>query len=128
MRGINTVVISGNLARDPHLRSTSSGTIVLQITVAVNDTRKNKQTGEWEDYPSFIDCIMYGQRADSLSRFLSKGTYVSIQGKLHQNRWQTDEGQTRSKIEVNIQEIHFESKKHESDTEKPDLYDEDCPF
>ena len=51
---------------------------MLGFGVAVNDRRKNQQTGEWEDYPNFIDCTMFGARAESLSRYLSKGTKVSI--------------------------------------------------
>ena len=59
---INRVIISGNLTRDPELRSTASGLPVLGFGVAVNDRRKNQQTGEWEDYPNFIDCTMFGDR------------------------------------------------------------------
>ena len=67
---INRVIISGNLTRDPELRSTASGLPVLGFGVAVNARRKNQQTGEWEDYPNFIDCTMFGARAESLSRYL----------------------------------------------------------
>ena len=63
---INRVIISGNLTRDPELRSTAGGTSVLGFGVAVNDRRKNQQTGEWEDYPNFIDCTMFGARADAV--------------------------------------------------------------
>ena len=69
---INRVIISGNLTRDPELRSTASGLPVLGFGVAVNDRRKNQQTGEWEDYPNFIDCTMFGARAESLSRYLGR--------------------------------------------------------
>ena len=96
---INRVIISGNLTRDPELRSTASGLPVLGFGVAVNDRRKNQQTGEWEDYPNFIDCTMFGARAESLSRYLSKGTKVSIEGKLRWSQWER-EGQKRSKIEA----------------------------
>ena len=75
---INRVIISGNLTRDPELRSTAGGTSVLGFGVAVNDRRKNQQTGEWEDYPNFIDCTMFGARADALNKYLSKGTKVTI--------------------------------------------------
>ena len=68
---INRVNISGNLTRDPELRSTAGGTQILSFGVAVNDRRRNAQTGEWEDVPNFIDCVVFGQRADALSRFLS---------------------------------------------------------
>lgn len=55
---INRVCISGNLTRDPVLRSTSGGMSVLSMGVAVNDRRKNQQTGQWEDYPNFVDCTL----------------------------------------------------------------------
>lgn len=103
---INRVVISGNLTRDPDLRSTASGMPVLGFGVAVNDRRKNQQTGEWEDYPNFIDCTMFGAHAQSVSRFLSKGSKVAIEGKLRWSQWERD-GQKRSKIEVIVDEIEF---------------------
>ena len=96
---INRVIISGNLTRDPELRQTQSGMAVLSFGVAVNDRRKNPSTGEWEDYPNFVDCTMFGARANSLAQYLSKGTKVSIEGKLRWSQWERD-GQKRSKLEV----------------------------
>ena len=110
---INRVIISGNLTRDPELRSTASGLPVLGFGVAVNDRRKNQQTGEWEDYPNFIDCTMFGARAESLSRYLNKGTKVSIEGKLRWSQWER-EGQKRSKIEVIVDELEFMSSRGDS--------------
>lgn len=138
---INRVIISGNLTRDPELRSTASGFPVLGFGVAVNDRRKNQQTGEWEDYPNFIDCTMFGARAESLSSYLSKGTKVSIEGKLRWSQWERD-GQKRSKIEVIVDELEFMSSRN-GDTasapaavaapapvvsSSPSVYDEDIPF
>lgn len=108
---INRVVISGNLTRDPELRSTAGGLPVLGLGVAVNDRRKNQQTGEWEDYPNFIDCTLFGPRAESLSRYLSKGQKVAIEGKLRWSQWERD-GQKRSKIEVIVDEIEFMSSRN----------------
>ena len=108
---INRVIISGNLTRDPELRSTASGLPVLGFGVAVNDRRKNQQTGEWEDYPNFIDCTMFGARAESLSRYLGKGTKVAIEGKLRWSQWER-EGQKRSKIEVSVDELEFMSSRN----------------
>lgn len=108
---INRVIISGNLTRDPELRSTAGGTSVLGFGVAVNDRRKNQQTGEWEDYPNFIDCTMFGARADALKRYLSKGTKVTIEGKLRWSQWERD-GQKRSKIEVIVDELEFMSSRN----------------
>jgi single-strand DNA-binding protein len=79
---------------------------VLGMGIAVNDRRKNPTTGEWEDYPNFIDCTMFGARAESVSRFLSKGSKVAIEGKLRWSQWER-EGQKRSKIEVIVDEIEF---------------------
>ena len=103
---INRVLISGNLTRDPELRQTGGGTQVLSFGVAVNDRRRNPQTGEWVDYPNFIDCTMFGARAEALSRYLSKGTKVAIEGKLRWSQWERD-GQKRSKIEVIVDELEF---------------------
>lgn len=142
---INRVIISGNLTRDPELRSTASGMPVLGFGVAVNDRRKNQQTGEWEDYPNFIDCTMFGARAESLSRYLTKGTKVSIEGKLRWSQWERD-GQKRSKIEVIVDELEFMSSRNDGNNygggnysapaaapapvvnASSSVYDEDIPF
>lgn len=103
---INRVIITGNLTRDPELRRTAADFPVLSLGVAVNDRRRNQQTGEWEDYPNFIDCTMFGARAESVARFLTKGSKVAIEGKLRWSQWERD-GQKRSKIEVVVEEIEF---------------------
>ena len=108
---INRVIISGNLTRDPDLRSTASGMAVLSLGVAVNDRRRNQQTGEWEDYPNFVDCTMFGTRAESLARFLSKGAKVTIEGKLRWSQWERD-GQKRSKLEVVVDDLEFMSSRN----------------
>lgn len=103
---INRVVISGNITRDAELRQTASGMAVLGFSVAVNDRRKNQQTEQWEDYPNYIDCSMFGTRAEKIAPYLSKGTKVAIAGKLRWSQWERD-GQKRSKIEVIVDEIEF---------------------
>lgn len=110
---INRVVISGNLTRDPELRTTQGGTAVLGFGVAVNDRHKNNQTGEWEDYPNFIDCTMFGARAESVSKFISKGSKVAIEGRLRWSQWERD-GQKRSKIEVIVDDMEFMSTRQEA--------------
>lgn len=141
---INRVSITGNLTRDPELRVTAGGTQVLSFGVAVNDRRRNPQTGEWEDYPNFVDCTMFGTRAEAVSRFLAKGNKVAIEGKLRYSSWERD-GQRRSKLEVIVDEIEFMSQRQGGaapaaapvSTPAPapaaappsvDLYDEDIPF
>lgn len=107
---INRVVISGNLTRDAELRQTQSGSSILGFGVAVNDRRKNPQTGEWEDYPNFIDCTMFGPRAEKLAQYLTKGLKVAIEGKLRYSSWERD-GQKRSKLEVIVDTLEFMSSK-----------------
>lgn len=135
---INRVNISGNLTRDPELRATPSGQQVLTFGVAVNDRRRNQQ-GEWEDVPNYVDCVVFGSRAEALSKYLSKGSKVAIEGKLRYSSWETKDGQHRSKLEVSVDEIEFMSPKPTSSTPKPpappvspappaDVYDEDIPF
>ena len=141
---INRVSITGNLTRDPELRVTAGGTQVLSFGVAVNDRRRNPQTGEWEDYPNFVDCTMFGTRAEAVSRFLAMGNKVAIEGKLRYSSWEKD-GQRRSKLEVIVDEIEFMSQRQGGaapaaapvSTPAPapaaippsvDLYDEDIPF
>lgn len=105
---INRVSISGNLTRDPEHRATQSGMDVTSFGVAVNDRRKNPQTGEWEEFPNFIDCTIFGTRGPKLAPYLSKGSKVAIDGKLRYSSWERD-GQKRSKLEVIVDEIELMS-------------------
>ena len=116
---INKATITGNITRDPELRQTQGGTSVLTIGVAVNDRRKNQQTGEWEDYPNFIDCTIFGNRATGVAPHLEKGMKVAIEGKLNQSRWQADDGTNRSKIEIIVDEIEFMSRQQGQTASKP---------
>ena len=70
---INRVTITGNLTRDPELRALPSGSSVLSFGVAVNDRWRNPQTQQWEDRPNYIDCVMFGNRAQSLANILHRG-------------------------------------------------------
>ncbi|HEY5541147.1 MAG TPA: single-stranded DNA-binding protein [Coriobacteriia bacterium] len=111
---INRVCISGNLTRDPEMRSTGSGMAIMQLRMAVNDRRKNPQSGEWEDAPNYIGVVVFGQRAESLSRFLSKGSKIIVDGKLRWSEWDDkNTGEKRSKLEVVADDIDFGSSRSE---------------
>lgn len=147
---INRVNISGNLTRDSELRATAGGVQVLRFGVAVNDRRRNPESGEWEDYPNFVECVIFGARAEAVGRYLLKGTKVAIEGKLRYSSWERD-GQRRSKLEVIVDEVEFMSRGQQGEAggyapapapapqQAPapapapvppavDLYDEDIPF
>ena len=129
---INRVTITGNLTRDPELRTAHNGTAILSLGVAVNDRRKNPQSGEWEDYPNFVDCTMFGTRAEAVNRYLGKGSKVAIEGKLRYSSWERD-GQRRSKLEIVVDEIEFMSRdgavsRAAAPSDEPEVWDDEIPF
>ena len=103
---INQVSITGNLTREPEIRSTQSGTAVLSFGIAVNDRRKNQQTGQWEEVPNFFECVTFGNRATALWDILTKGMKVAISGKLHYSSWEKD-GQKHSKVDIIANEVEL---------------------
>ena len=113
---INIVTISGNLTRDPELRQ-AGNTSVLSFGVAVNDRRRNPQSGQWENVPNFVDCTVFGSRADALAGLLHKGSKVAIDGKLRYSSWEGKDGKKRSKLEVVVNEL--ELMQRETSPEQP---------
>jgi single-strand DNA-binding protein len=105
MADVNHVVVMGNLTRDSELAYTSGGSGVLKFSLANN--RKMKIGGEWKDYTNYVDCVMFGKRAESLVRYFVKGTGLVVTGELHQGRWKNQEGQSRSKMEVRVSDFAF---------------------
>lgn len=103
---INKVIITGNLTRDASLNALPSGTPVCEFGVAVNERRRNRQTDEWEDVPVFVDCNMFGTRAEKVAQYLVKGLKVTVEGKLRYSSWEKD-GQKRSKLDVVADDIEF---------------------
>ena len=138
---INKAIISGNLTRDAELRQTQSGSSVLNFSVAVNERVKNGD--QWEDRPNFIECTMFGKRAESIAKYMAKGAKVCVEGKLRWSQWEKD-GQKRSKVEVVVDEIEFMSRSESSSEPtygysapsysapsydgSASVYDEDIPF
>jgi single-strand DNA-binding protein len=78
---------------------------ILDFGIAVND-RKKDSSGQWIDVPNFIDCVIFGARAEALSRFLSKGNKVALSGRLHYSAWEKD-GQKRSKLDVIVDDVEL---------------------
>ena len=124
---MNRVEITGNLTRDPELKLTTKGNTILSFSVAVNERQRNA-SGEWEDYPNYVDCVMFGNRAETVSRFLAKGSKVVVEGRLHQSRWEKD-GQRRSKLDVYVDNVEWMSpKKHAEVVYDNGLSDTPIPF
>jgi single-strand DNA-binding protein len=104
---LNVVVITGNLTRDPELRSLPSGTSVCDLRVAVNTRRKNGATGEWEDKPNYFDVKVWGAQGENCARFLSKGRPVAVQGRLEWREWESQEGQKRQAVDIIADSVQF---------------------
>ncbi|HTW11879.1 MAG TPA: single-stranded DNA-binding protein [Solirubrobacteraceae bacterium] len=103
---INRVIITGNLTRDPELRSLPSGTSVCELRVACNGRRKNNATGQWEDDPNFFNVTVWGAQGENCARYLSKGRGVAIDGRLNWREWET-EGQKRSAVDIIAETVQF---------------------
>lgn len=106
MGSFNKVILMGNLTRDVEMRSLPSGMNVGSFGLAVNDRYKDKD-GNWVDKPNFVDCDIFGNRADAMARYLSKGSPVFIEGKLRFEQWQDRDGNNRSKLKVVVDNFEF---------------------
>ncbi len=105
---INRVTLTGNLTRDPELRSTPSGFQICELRVAVNTRRKDNQSGEWVDKPNYFDVKIFGRQGENASQYLSKGRPVAIDGRLDWSEWQDkDTGKNRQKVEIVAENIQF---------------------
>ena len=104
---INRVVLTGNLTRDPELRSTASGMSVCSLRIASNTRRKNQSTGEWEDKPNFFDVTVWGAQGENCARFLAKGRPVALDGRLEWREWDTPEGHKRQAIDIIADAVQF---------------------
>ncbi|HEX2360419.1 MAG TPA: single-stranded DNA-binding protein [Solirubrobacterales bacterium] len=104
---LNVVCITGNLTRDPELRSLPSGTSVCKLRVAVNSRRKDGQTGEWVDKPNYFDVTVWGAQGENCANYLSKGRPVAVQGRLDWREWETQEGQKRQAVEIIADSVQF---------------------
>lgn len=110
----NRVILIGNLTRDPEVRYTPQGTSVCNFGIAVN--RKFRQGEETKEEVTFINIVVFGKQADTCGQYLNKGSAVLVEGRLKENRWETEEGQKRSRHEVVAQSVRFLSRRQgESD-------------
>ena len=88
---INRVTIMGNLTRDAELRKKGDATSVLAFGLAINEKKKDSETGEYVDAPVFVDCALFGARAEALAPYLTKGKKVSVDGRLRYHSWMKNE-------------------------------------
>ena len=103
---INTVVVTGNLTRDPELRSTNSGTAVCSLRIASNSRRKDA-SGNWVDKPNYFDVTVWGAQGENCSQYLSKGRPVAVDGRLEWREWEDKEGNKRQAVDIIADSVQF---------------------
>ena len=106
-RGINKVIVVGNLGGDPETRYMPSGSAVTNMTVATNESWKDKQTGEQKERTEWHKVAMFGRLAEIAAEYLRKGSQVYIEGKLRTRKWQGQDGQDRYTTEIIADEMQM---------------------
>ncbi len=106
MSGETIINIAGNLTSDPELRFTNSGVAVANFTVASTPRKYNSQTNQWEDGDAlFLRCNIWRQTAENVAESLTKGARVIVSGRLHQRSYDTKEGEKRTVVELEVDEV-----------------------
>jgi single-strand DNA-binding protein len=105
MSGLNRVVVTGHLGGDPELRALPSGTSVCEFSLAVNS--REKKGDEWVDRVDWFTITVWGNQAENAARYLTKGSPVAIDGRLRQEKWETDDGSKRERVKIVAQNVQF---------------------
>ena len=106
MRGFSKAIITGNLTRDPELRTTPNGTSVCSFSVAVNRVYRDT-SGEQKEDVSFIDCSAWGKLGEMINQYAKKGTGVLVSGRLDQRSFEGKDGVRRSRVEIVVEDFNF---------------------
>src|SRR5690348_13631242 len=102
---INRVVLTGNLTRDPELRSLPSGMSVCSLRIASNSRRK--ENGEWVDKPNYFSVTVWGAQGENAARFLAKGRPVALDGRLEWREWEAQDGTKRQATDIIADSVQF---------------------
>ena len=106
-RGINKVILIGNLGKDPDARRTAGGDAVTTISVATSENWKDKQTGQQQEHTEWHRVVFFQRLAEIAAEYLRKGSKVYVEGKLRTRKWQDKEGQDRYTTEIRGSEMQM---------------------
>lgn len=126
MASYNRVVIMGNITRDVELRYIPSGTAVADITVAVNERRKQGD-GNYVDDPQFVDVTLWARTAEVVAEYCKKGSPIFVEGRLKLDKWEAEDGSNRSKLKVVAEKIQLLSSRNGGGERQPEPGDEAVP-
>jgi single-strand DNA-binding protein len=105
---INRVVLTGNLTKDPELRSTNAGTAICKLRIAVNTRRKDSASGDWVDKPNYFDVTVWGAQGENCATYLKKGRPVAVDGRLEWREWEASDGSgKRQAVEIIGEAVQF---------------------
>lgn len=107
MAGLNKVMLIGNAGKDAELRYMASGTPQAKFSLAVNNRRRNQTTNEWEDNTEWFNILIWGDTAERVSQYITKGKQVYIEGRLQTRSWDGDDGQKHYMTEVVAQTVQL---------------------
>ena len=138
-KGINKVILIGALGNDPEVRTTQGGTVIASLSVATNDSVKDKASGEWQDRTEWHKVVLFGKAAEVARDYLKKGSQVYIEGRLQTRKWQDKEGHDRYTTEIVGNDMQMLGGKRGADDQapasakpsarsQPSYEDDDIPF
>ena len=104
---INRVILTGNLTKDPELRSTGSGMAVCSLRIATNTRRKDGQSGEWVDQAHYFSVTVFGRQGETAAQYLSKGRGVAVDGRLSWREYEDKQGNKREAVEIIAENLQF---------------------
>jgi single-strand DNA-binding protein len=134
MNNLNSILIEGNIVRDPLLKTTPGGTAVCTFSVAVN--RSYKKGDGWENEVSYFDVETWARLAEDVNSLGHKGRGVRVVGRLKQERWTDSDGKQRSKVKIVAEHVEFRPETKHQDAQPPhgqaehsgdDFQDDDIP-
>ncbi len=139
MRGVNKVILIGNLGKEPEVRFFPSGDAIANATIATTESWKDKQSGEQKEATEWHNVVFPGKLGEIAGKYLKKGSKVYVEGSLRTRKWQDKEGKDRYTTEIRVQDMQMLDGKQEPESgqlrrsanpqpAKPAFDDDDVPF
>lgn len=112
---MNKIIILGRLGKEPELKYSKSGTAILNVTIATNDSYKDGD--EWKERTEWHSVVMFGKRAEAIAQYCKKGDQLLVEGKIQTQKWQDKDGNDRYKTEIISREVEFFGKQKKQQAE-----------
>ena len=107
MASLNKVILLGNLTRDPEVKKSPAGVSVAKLRMAVNETYRDRQTGQPKEVACFVDVTVWEKQADSCGQYLTRGSQILVEGRLIYEEWKNAQGEARNRLSVRADRVQF---------------------